>query len=103
MAMVSSNLVAQLAENYDIVIIDTAPVLVAADTSILAASLGTVFLVAKAEVTSMAEITESVKRLRQSGTATKGVIFNGMNIFKRRYSTGAGNKYGKYRYTNYKY
>ena len=103
MAMVSSNLVAQLAENYDIVIIDTAPVLVAADTSILAASLGTVFLVAKAEVTSMAEIAESVKRLRQSGTATKGVIFNGMNIFKRRYSTGAGNKYGKYRYTNYKY
>ena len=103
MAMVGSNLVAQLAENYDIVIIDTAPVLVAADTSILAASLGTVFLVAKAEVTSMAEIAESVKRLRQSGTVTKGVIFNGMNIFKRRYSTGAGNKYGKYRYTNYKY
>ena len=103
MTMVSTNLVPELAENYDIVIIDTAPVLVAADTSILAASLGTVFLVAKAEVTSMAELAESVKRLRQSGTVTKGVIFNGMNIFKRRYSTGAGNKYGKYRYTNYKY
>ena len=102
MTMVSDKLVAQVAGNYDVVIIDTAPVLVASDTPIVAAALGTVFLVAKAEVTSIAELTESVKRLRQSGSATKGVIFNSMDIFKRRYSTGAGNKYGKYRYTNYK-
>ena len=103
MTMVSNKLIPQIAGTYDVVIIDTAPVLVASDTPIVAAALGTVFLVAKAEVTSVAELTESVKRLRQSGSATKGVIFNGMNIFKRRYATGAGNKYGKYRYTNYKY
>ena len=103
MTMVNNELVSKVSRNYDIVILDTAPVLVASDTSILAAALGTVFLVAKAEVTSMAELVESVKRLRQSGSDAKGVIFNSMDIFKRRYSIGAGNKYSKYRYTNYKY
>lgn len=91
------------ATQYDLVIIDTPPVLAASDTAILAPMVCAVFLVARAEVTSLGELQESVKRLAQSGTQAKGVIFNGLNISKRRYGYGMGYKYGKYRYTNYQY
>ena len=75
--------------------------LAASDTAILAPLAGTVFMVARAEVTSLGELQESAKRLAQSGVQVKGVIFNGLNIAKRRY--GYGGKYGSYRYTNYQY
>ena len=92
-----------VATQYDLVIIDTAPVLAASDTAILAPLVGAVFLVARADVTSLGELQESVKRLSQTGTQTKGVIFNGLNISKRRYGYGMGYKYGGYRYEHYKY
>ncbi|MNV59723.1 tyrosine kinase [compost metagenome] len=60
-------------------------------------------MVARAEVTSLGELQESAKRLAQSGVQTRGVIFNGLNVSKRRYGYGVGSKYGKYRYTNYQY
>lgn len=96
-------LLKQLANEYDLVLIDTPPVLAASDTAILAPQVGAVFMVARAEVTSLGELQESVKRLTQSGVATRGVIFNGLNVSKRRYGYGLGSKYGKYRYTNYQY
>jgi tyrosine-protein kinase Etk/Wzc len=101
MTSVNQQMLQRAAEHYDIVIIDTAPVLVASDASILAPLAGAVFLIARADVTSVAELGESVKRLQQTGAQTKGVIFNGLNISQRRY--GAGYKYGRYRYINYKY
>ena len=97
------NLLKQLAGQYDLVIIDTPPVLAASDAAILAPLAGAVFLVARADVTSLGELQESAKRLAQSGAQTRGVIFNDLNLSKRRYGYGAGYKYGRYRYTNYKY
>ncbi len=99
----SKQVLQQIAAQYDVVIVDTAPVLAASDASILAPLAGAVFLIARAEVTTLGELTESVKRLQQSGAQTKGVIFNGLNISKRRYGYGIGYRYGRYRYTNYKY
>lgn len=96
-------LLQQLAGQYDLVIIDTPPVLAAADAAILAQSAGAVFLVARAEVTSLGELQESAKRLAQSGAQTQGVIFNDLDMNKRRYGYGLGYKYGRYRYTNYHY
>lgn len=96
-------LVQQLASQYDLVIIDTPPVLVASDTAILAPLAGAVFMVARAEITSLGELQESAKRLLQSGVQTRGVIFNGLHVTKRRYGYGMGYKYGNYRYTDYKY
>ena len=101
MTSVAQQLLQHAAELYDIVIVDTAPVLVASDASILAPVAGAVFLIARADITSLAELSESVKRLLQSGAQAKGVIFNGLNKIKRSY--GAGYKYGRYRYANYKY
>ena len=60
-------------------------------------------MVARAEVSTLGELQESAKRLAQSGVQARGVIFNDLNISKRRYGYGVGYKYGKYRYTNYEY
>ena len=96
-------LLQQVSSEYDLVLIDTPPVLAASDTAILAPLVGAVFMVARAEVTSLGELQEAAKRLTQSGVQTRGVIFNGLNVSKRRYGYGVGSKYGKYRYTNYQY
>ena len=103
MTAAAQALVQQAATHYDLVLIDTPPVLAASDTAILAPLAGAVFMVARAEVTSLGELQESAKRLAQSGGQTKGVIFNDLNISKRRYGYGVGYKYGRYRYTNYRY
>ena len=95
-------LIQKLSTQYDLVIIDTPPVLAVSDTQVLAPVAGTVFLIAKANVTAMGEIHESVKRLQQSGVAVKGVVFNDFKVDKRRYG-GYGYRYSRYRYTNYKY
>lgn len=98
------HLVQTLSAQYDLVIIDTPPVLAVSDTQVLAPVAGTVFLVAKANVTAIGEIHESVKRLQQSGVAVKGVVFNDFKVDKRRYGGyGYGYRYSRYRYTNYKY
>jgi tyrosine-protein kinase Etk/Wzc len=98
-------LLQQLASLYDLVIIDSPPVLAASDAAILAPLAGAVFLVARAEATTLGELQESTKRLAQSGAQTRGVIFNDLNLSKRRYGYGYGYgyKYSRYRYTNYKY
>ena len=95
-------LLLQLASQYDLVIIDTPPVLVASDTAILAPLAGVVFMVARAEVSTLGELQESARRLAQSGVQPRGVIFNDLNTAKR-YGYGLGYKYGKYRYTTYQY
>jgi tyrosine-protein kinase Etk/Wzc len=98
-------LLQHLASQYDLVIIDSPPVLAASDAAVLAPQAGAVFLVARAEVTSLGELQESAKRLAQSGAQTRGVIFNGLNLSKHRYGYGYGYgyKYGRYRYTDYEY
>lgn len=99
----AQQLLQQMFALYDLVLIDTAPILAASDTAILAPKAGAVFLVARANVTSLGELQESVKRLSQTGAQVKGVLFNGMQITKRRYGYGMGKKYGGYRYADYKY
>ncbi|MGJ7562523.1 polysaccharide biosynthesis tyrosine autokinase [Variovorax sp. GB1R11] len=92
----------KVSADYDLVIVDTAPVLVAADTASVAPLSGTLLLVARAEKTHLGELNESVRRLAHAGCSPNGVILNGLNLARRH--TGAhGYKYGGYRYTAYKY
>jgi tyrosine-protein kinase Etk/Wzc len=77
---------------YDLVIVDTSPILAAADAAILAQWAGAVFMVVRADVTSLRELHEAEKRLTQQGTGVDGVIYTGVDISKRRneiYSYGA--------------
>jgi len=94
------NTLEKLSELYDLIVIDTPPVLVAADTMTVAAHTGTVLLVARADQSTMGELKESTRRLSLGGRAANGVLLNAMNVDRRAYSTY---KYGRYRYTNYNY
>lgn len=96
-----------LSSQYDIVLIDTPPVLAVSDSAILAPLAGTTFLLARADISTLGEVQEATKRLQQSGVNVKGVIFNGLDISKRRYGYGYGygykyKRYG-YRYQSYNY
>jgi tyrosine-protein kinase Etk/Wzc len=90
------------APHYDLVIIDTPPVLVAADTAAVAPHVGTLLMVARAEITHLGELHESAKRLGQAGKTVNGVLFNAMDL-KRRHYGSYGYKYGRYRYKHYAY
>ncbi|MFL9956403.1 polysaccharide biosynthesis tyrosine autokinase [Paraburkholderia nemoris] len=96
-----SQLIQKLSGLYDIVLIDSAPVLAVTDSTTLGAFAGTVLLVAYSGATKLGELAESKKRLAQSGTRVNGVIFNGVNPQLGRY--GYGSRYGNYRYTAYEY
>lgn len=91
-----------LSDDYDLLIVDTPPVLVAADTTGVAAQTGTVLLVARAGVTQMGELHESAKRLAQAGKAATGVLFNAIDLTRRHYGSH-GYKYGGYKYRQYTY
>ncbi|TWD86103.1 tyrosine-protein kinase Etk/Wzc [Variovorax beijingensis] len=91
-----------LSAQYELVVIDTPPVLVAADTAAVAPYMGAVLLVARADQTQLGELNESAKRLAHAGKAVSGVIFNGIDLTRRHYGSH-GYRYGGYRYTAYKY
>ncbi|UXU85634.1 polysaccharide biosynthesis tyrosine autokinase [Burkholderia sp. S-53] len=90
-----------LSSRYDIVIVDSAPVLAVPDSGILGAFAGTALLVTLAGKTKLGEIGESAKRFAQNGVRLNGVIFNGVNPRLGQY--GYGSKYGGYRYVAYEY
>ncbi len=94
-------LLQDIGERYDLVLIDTPPVLAVSDTAVLAARCGTVFLVTRFEKTTIGEVAESAKQLRQANADVSGVVFNGLDPNAYRY--GYGSKYGRYRYAYYGY
>ncbi|MEG5631227.1 tyrosine-protein kinase [Enterobacter hormaechei] len=82
-------------ERYDLVIIDTPPILAVTDAAVVGRRAGTTLLVARFGMNSVKEMLVCVQRLEQSGVNTKGVILNG--VVKR-----ASNAYG-YGYHHYGY
>jgi tyrosine-protein kinase Etk/Wzc len=97
-----ASLLESFSPEYDLVIIDTAPVLVAADTLSVAMHVGTLLLVARAGQTQMGELHESARRLAHAGKSATGVLFNAMDLSRRHYGS-YGYKYGGYRYRQYEY
>ncbi|WP_213776174.1 polysaccharide biosynthesis tyrosine autokinase [Caballeronia sp. dw_276] len=93
------HLLDELSARYDLVIVDTPPVLAVSDTANIAAHCATVFLVGRFKRTTIGELLETTKQLEQANVAVKGVIFNGLDAKGLRY----GSKYGQYRYVAYEY
>ncbi|GMG92684.1 polysaccharide biosynthesis tyrosine autokinase [Cupriavidus metallidurans] len=91
-------LLAELRSRYDLVLIDTPPVLAASDAGILAPKAGAVFMVARADKTTTAELTAARRLVEQTGGEIKGVLFNGLKIEGRWYRSHY--HFGKYRYLN---
>ncbi|MDR6490780.1 tyrosine-protein kinase Etk/Wzc [Paraburkholderia terricola] len=67
-----------LAKRYDVILIDTPPVLAVTDASIIGAYAGSTFFVMRSGVHSEGEIADALKRLRAAGVHVQGGIFNGM-------------------------
>ncbi|MBM2745228.1 polysaccharide biosynthesis tyrosine autokinase, partial [Klebsiella pneumoniae] len=72
------DLIKLASENYDIVILDTPPILAVTDAAIIGGYAGTTFLVARFEVNTAKEIEVSIKRFENSGVRIKGCILNGV-------------------------
>ncbi len=82
-------------EHYDLVIIDTPPVLAVTDASIVGALAGTTLMVTRFGMNTVKEIEVASKRFEQAGVDVKGVILNATE-------KKASNSYG-YGYYNYEY
>ena len=89
----TGELLREWSQAYDMVVLDTAPVLTVSDPMALAPHAGTLFLMARAEVTTPAELDESARRLARAGGHVSGVIFNDFNNAHHRLSA----RYGAYR------
>ncbi|UFT95765.1 tyrosine-protein kinase Wzc [Pectobacterium carotovorum] len=79
--------------HYEIVLLDTPPILAVTDAAVISRHSGTSLLVARFEMNTLKEIEVSIRRFEQSGAEIKGVILNA--VVKR-----AANYYG---YGNYDY
>ncbi|MEN3294910.1 MAG: tyrosine-protein kinase Etk/Wzc [Burkholderiales bacterium] len=88
----------QMSSRYDLVLIDATPLLAVADTLIIGAHAGAIYVMTRAGVTTPGEISESMKRLRQAGLEAKGVLFNDLKMRPGRY--GYGYTYGRNRNTH---
>ncbi|BCU54923.1 tyrosine-protein kinase Wzc [Enterobacter kobei] len=90
-----TQLVAWASKNYDLVLIDTPPILAVTDAAIVGRHAGTTLMVARYAVNTLKEVETSLNRLQQNGIEVKGVILN--SIFRR--ATG----YQDYGYYEYEY
>jgi tyrosine-protein kinase Etk/Wzc len=83
-------LLESVSASYDLVLIDPPPILAVADALIIGAHAGAVFILARAGVTTEADINESIKRLNHSGISPQGVLFNDMPLRLAPYSAQYG-------------
>ncbi len=95
------NLLTWATNNYELVIIDTLPILAVTDAAIIGKYAGTTLLVARFESNTVKEILVSIKRFEQSGIAIKGCILNGVVRKASSYYSYGYNHYG-YSYTDKK-
>lgn len=82
-------------DNYDLVIVDTPPILAVTDAAIIGRSVGTSLLVARYGTNTVKEVEISIRRFDQVGVQIKGCILN--SVLKK-----ASSYYG-YGYSQYDY
>ncbi|MGF1679704.1 polysaccharide biosynthesis tyrosine autokinase [Photobacterium minamisatsumaniensis] len=83
-------------DNYDIVIVDTPPILAVTDPAIVGAHAGTTLLVGRFGQNAVKEIEVTKHRFEQSGIEVKGFI---LNAVIRKASSYYGGNYGYYNYS----
>jgi tyrosine-protein kinase Etk/Wzc len=68
----------QVAPLYDVVVIDTPPVLAVTDAAVIGHQTGTCLMVVRFGLNQQREIALAKQRLEQNGVQVKGAIFNGV-------------------------
>lgn len=91
-----SEFVEWASESYDLVLIDTPPILAVTDAAIIGNHAGTSLMIARFGLNTVKEIDVSIRRFDQNGVDIKGVILNAVE--KR-----ASSYYGNYGYYQYEY
>lgn len=95
-----AQLLEQVSAEYDLVILDTPPILPVTDAGIVGRMAGSVFMVLKEGEHPLKMVEESVRRLRLAGVELRGAIFNqvgqrtsGYGYYYNSYSYSYGSKY----------
>ncbi|PSV18343.1 polysaccharide biosynthesis tyrosine autokinase [Photobacterium kishitanii] len=83
-------------ENYDLVLVDTPPILAVTDPAIVGAHAGTTMIVARFGLNPVKEIEVTKHRFEQNGIEVKGCI---LNAVVRKASSTYGGNYGYYNYS----
>jgi capsular exopolysaccharide synthesis family protein len=89
-------LIAAAAAAYDVVVLDTAPVLAVPDARLTARHAHNVCLVARADYTPRQAVAQAADVLASGGTPVSGIVFNGYREKKRLMSSN--HSYGYYSY-----
>lgn len=87
-------LISWASKNYDIVVLDTPPILAVTDAAVIGHYAGTTLLVARFDLNTAKEIDVSIKRFEQSGVNVKGCILNGVVKKASSYYSYGYNHYG---------
>jgi tyrosine-protein kinase Etk/Wzc len=90
MRPVLGNLLGALEAQYDVILIDSAPVLAVSDSVILGMHASAIYLLTRAGVTTAGDVSESLKQLNQAGLSANGFLFNGVPLRNRQYGYGYG-------------
>lgn len=93
-----AQLLQEVAPQYDLVLIDTAPVLPVPDTAILAPHAGATIMVVRDGHSTTPEVRDALKQLAQVGVRATCAIFNGMRPRRGRYGYGYSYGYGQSEY-----
>lgn len=73
-----AELVARMSSEYDVVLIDTPPILAVTDAALVGRHAGVNLAVVRAGAHPMREVAAAVHRLEHNGVSVQGVIFNGV-------------------------
>lgn len=86
-----------VSSQYDVVIIDTPPILAVTDAALVGRQAGTTLIVTRFGVNAAKEILVTKRRFEQNGIVVKGAIFNAVERKASAYG------YGNYSYYQYEY
>ena len=90
------DVIARLAEVFDIVIFDSAPLQMVSDALVLSRSASSVIYVVKADSTPYQVAQNGIKRLRRTNAPILGVVLNQLDLDKAERYYGEHSGYGKY-------
>ncbi|XKE44009.1 polysaccharide biosynthesis tyrosine autokinase [Halomonas organivorans] len=85
-----------VSENYDLIILDTPPVISVTDAAVVGAQCGTTLMVARFQHNPIKEMQIARRRLETAGVVVKGAILNAM---EKKAATYYGYGYGFYNYS----
>lgn len=88
----------RLNQDYELILVDSPPVLTVTDAAALAPVMDGVIIVAKPGVTKIRELEQTIEQLNRVGGRVLGVVLNEVNPRSRRYGYYYGRYYSKYGY-----